>query len=186
MDVNDLQEFKALGLPKIGQLGFIVGDMEESLPHYSSFYNVNSWFQPNFDEIEFKKGDETIPMDLNILFAFSGNVQIELIEPKGGKDNIYTEHLEAHGGGLHHLGFYVSNYDEKVKVIEALGIPVLLMGRFKTAGGGFARNLTMDTKGYCGTFLELTEVKLFGISIPQTEFFWNVGTWTGDGTKIRV
>lgn len=57
-------------------------------------------------------------------FIQSGPVQIEFIEPLEG-DNIYADHLEKHGEGIHHLLFEV---DDPKAVSEQLGAPIMQSG----------------------------------------------------------
>jgi 4-hydroxyphenylpyruvate dioxygenase-like putative hemolysin len=124
-----------LGLPKVGQLGFIVYDIQTSLPAYASLYNLTTWFEPLYAEKQFKIAGEPRDLELNIAFAYSGKVQIELVEEKSQQAPIYKDHLESQGQGLHHLGFYVSDFEDKLKIADQLGLNVLLEGKFKTAGG---------------------------------------------------
>lgn len=57
-------------------------------------------------------------------------LNVELIEPLEGP-SLYTEHLEAHGEGLHHLGCFA--FDDPYEVVEryeGAGIPVAQSGTF--------------------------------------------------------
>ena len=186
MHNNYLSNIKGLDLPKVGQLGFIIQDSQESLPNFASFFNIDTWFEPIYEEKVFQVGEQELDLDPRLLFAFSGKLQLELIEASAHGEHIYARHMEIHGEGLHHLGFYVSDYDDKLDRINKLGLPILMHGKFKTAGGGKARFAYLDTSACCGIILEIIEVKLFGINLPQNEFFWNIGTFTGDGVKIKV
>lgn len=58
-------------------------------------------------------------------------VNVELIEPLEGPST-YTEHLDAGGTGIHHVGCFA--YDDPhgvVETYEAAGIPVVQSGRFE-------------------------------------------------------
>lgn len=58
-------------------------------------------------------------------------VNVELIEPLDGKST-YTEHLEAGGTGIHHVGCFA--YDDPHRAVEAYedaGIPVVQSGVFE-------------------------------------------------------
>jgi len=84
------------------------------------------------------------------------------------------------------LAFYVNNLDERSKAMSKLGIGILMEGRFRLAGGGLTRFAYFDTKQLCGTVLELIEIRLYGISVPQTSFMMNVAALTGDVLKTRI
>lgn len=175
-----------LGLPKVGQLGFIVHDIESSLPAYASLYNRKTWFEPLYAEKKFKIGGERRDLEFNIAFTYSGNLQVEIFEEKSQQAPVYQEHLDTYGPGLHHLGFYVSDMDSKLKIAEKLGLDILLEANFKTAGGGFVKYVYLDTRQLSGIITELIHITLYGINIPQSEFMMNVGKMTGDVKKFNV
>lgn len=186
METDQFMLEHRLGLPKVGQLGFVVRDIQTSLPAYASLYNLTTWFEPLYAEKQFKIAGEPRDLELNIAFAYSGKMQIELVEEKSQQAPIYKDHLESQGQGLHHLGFYVSDFEGQFKKADQLGLNVLLEGKFKTAGGGFVRFAYLDTRQMSGIITELIHITLFGINIPQTEFMMNVGKFTGDVKKFTV
>jgi len=176
----------ALGLPKVGQLGFIVHDVRSSLPAYASLYNLKTWFEPLYAEKKFNIGGEPRELDLNIVLAFSGKVQIELLEEKSKRAPIYKEHLDTFGEGLHHLGFYVNDLKDRLKIAEQIGLSIIQEGNFVTAGGGNAQFAYLDTRHLCGILIELIHVTLYGINVPQTEFMMNLAKLTGDVKNFTV
>jgi hypothetical protein len=176
----------SLGLPKVGQLGFIVHDVRSSLPAYESIYNLKTWFEPIYAQKEFKIDGELLDLEFNIAFGYSGNLQVEIFEEKSQGAPVYKDHLDSKGEGLHHLGFYVNDLDSRLKVAQRLGFDILLEANFKTAGGGFVRYVYLDTRQLCGIITELIHITLYGVNIPQTEFMMNVGRLTGDVKKINV
>lgn len=186
MENIDLKAVRALNLPAVGQLGFVVRSIETALPSYAAFYHLDTWFRPKYSDKQFQIGPDRVEVDVDLVFAFSGKTQIELVEASGPAETLYRRHLAERGEGLHHLGFYVSNLDDRLRVIRGLGINLLLEGRFKTAGGGLARFAYLETEQLCGSILELIEVRLYGLSIPQTSFMMNVAAATGDVMKTRV
>jgi methylmalonyl-CoA/ethylmalonyl-CoA epimerase len=185
MDVTDLTRVKALHLPRIGQLGFVVRRIDDSLPYYASFYNIHTWYEPRYDEKHYWAGTERVDLQQRLLMGFSGRLQIELIEA-GGTGHLYADYIAQHGEGLQHLGFYVSDLDRRQKMAQDLGIPIVFSGRFKTTGGGTAKFAYLDTCAKCGTVLELIEIRLYGLSLPQTQFFYNIGSLTGDTVKVKA
>ena len=186
MEIEQFILEPSLDLPSVGQLGFIVNDIHSSLPGMASLYNLITWYEPQYSEKQFKIDGETIELDFNLAFAYSGKLQIELIEEKSQRAAIYKDHLDSHGQGLHHLGFFIPDLDTKLKIVEQLGLEILFEGQFKTAGGGSVRFAYLDTRQQCGTILELINIKLYGINVPQTEFMINVGRLTGDVLKMDV
>ena len=55
---------------------------------------------------------------MEIGFARSGNVQIELLQPVRG-EGLHVEFLASNGPGAHHLGFLVDDIDAEVALGEA-------------------------------------------------------------------
>ena len=186
MEQFDARAFHSLGLPRVGQLGFVVHSIEAALPSYSAVYNLDTWFTPNYAEMEFKVGGEPVAMDLDLKVAFSGNTQIELIEATGPGAGIYQRHLAEHGEGLQHLGFFVPSVPKRLAMAQQLGLEVLLEGGFTTKGGGRVQVVYLDTRELCGIIVELIEISLYGIHLPQTPFTLNLATITGDATKTKI
>ena len=186
MNNIDLSALKQLQLPKVGQLGFVVRSIAQSLPSYASLFNIDTWYQPKYVQKHFWSGEVDIGSEIDIIIGFSGKVQIELVETSFQSENLYTQHIDKYGEGLHHLGFYFSNFDGAVARFNQLGTPMLLSGYLKTAAGGEARFAYFDTSPLCGIFIEVIEVKLFGIKLPQTRFFMNIAKLTGDVTAIKA
>jgi len=185
MNEVDFSALRHLRLPKVGQLGFVVRNIEQSLPYYSSIFNINTWYQPNYKrKIYWSDTDEFGP-EINFVLAFSGKVQIELVETSFQKQNIFTEHIDKFGEGLHHLAFYVKNFDELVAGFKQLNIELLVTGELNTAAGGEVRIAYFDTYEQCGTIFEVLEVKFFGLILPQTRFFMNIARLSGDVSMIK-
>jgi hypothetical protein len=182
----DLTAVKALSLPKIAQLGFVVKDIHETLPIFATIYNLNTWYKPNYTERRQIIQNEAKDLEVDLLLGYSGSIQVELIQGNGKESDFYEQQIQMYGEGLHHLGFYISDLEKKLRLIQELKIQVLFSVTLKTVGGGTAKYVYLDTVGMCGTILELIEVRLYGISVPQTQFFMNIGVLTGDVTKVKV
>src|SRR4029453_9951423 len=78
-----------------------------------------------------------------------GQVQWELIEPLD-EQSVYARFLAEKGGGLHHVGVSVPDFDETVAAQAARGNGVLLGGEYK--GIRFAY---LDTVGDLGLVTEI-------------------------------
>lgn len=183
MQSINLFNLQLLKLPRVGQLGFVVRSIPASRPAYTTLYNLNSWYEPRYVEQEFTAGGTKIELDFHIVFAFSGKVQVELVQAPAG-ENIYAHYLAQAGEGLHHLGFFISDIDRRMAVVRQAGLPVLLEGRLMLAGRSRARFAYLDTQELCGTIIELIEIKTMGVSLPQTDFTMRIGGITGDVHQI--
>ena len=186
MEIGQFIQESGLNLPKVGQVGIIAADIEEALPGTAAAFNLRTWYKPQYAEKQFTIDGEQVDLDFNLVFAYSGGLQIELFEEKSQRAAIYKDYLDQRGQGIHHLGFYIADMDARLKAAEKLGLKILLESQFTTAGGGAVRFAYLDTRQQCGTILELINIKLYGINIPQTELMINVGRLTKDVVKFKV
>lgn len=117
------------------QVGIVVRELERAMRTYVDDFGIGPWevFEMNPSTVdELFKDDEPSDHAMRVALAMVGNVQWELIEPVSG-DNIYSEWLEQHGEGLHHLGLAVKNYDEAVERLRSRGHTLLQGGVFNGA-----------------------------------------------------
>ncbi len=184
MVAANVKNFKKLGLSRIGQVGIVVRDIARSMEYFSGLYNVGPWYRTKLAEEEMSYRGKKIDLKLDIVIAFTGKVEIELIQVISGEENIYSSILEKQGGGVHHLGFLVSGFDRKLEAVKAMGVRPLQWGTLRTAGGAVTRFAYLDTIDTCGVITEFIETKLFGISMPHSNLIMRIGSLTGDCTRI--
>jgi hypothetical protein len=93
------------------------------------------------------------PTDAKARLAFVtlDNIQIELIEPMGGKST-WQEYLDKHGEGIHHIAFQVKGIDGVEKRFELQGNPSVQRGGWD--GGAYSY---IDASQNLGCILELLE-----------------------------
>jgi len=186
MEIDQFIRESGLNLPRVGQLGIISPDIQGALPGVAAAFNMRTWYEPQYAEKRFFIEGEAVDLDFNLVFAYSGGLQIEIIDEKSQKAAIFKDHLDQHGQGIHHLGFFIADMDSKLKVAGQLGLEVLLESQFETAGGGSVHFAYLDTRQQCGIILEIINIKLYGINIPQTELMINVGRLTKDVVRFQV
>ncbi len=186
MEIDQFARDSGLDLPRVGQVGIVTPDIQSALPGVAAAFNLTTWYKPRYAEMQFVIEGEEVDLDFNLVFAYSGGLQIELFEEKSQKAAIYKDHLDEHGQGIHHLGFYIGDMDAKLKIAKQMGLEILIESQFKTAGGGSVRFAYLDTRQQCGIILELINIKLYGINIPQTELMINVGRLTKDVIRFKV
>jgi len=182
----DWTQVQSLGLPRVKQLSFVVADMEAALPAYASMYNIKTWYRPFFAQNLVHYGDTTHDAAWDLVYGYSGKVQVELLDLRGDEDNIFARWLGRNGPGLQHLGFYLSDLDETLDRARGMGIELLQSAELRTKGGIKARVAFLDTEAICGTTLELIETKRGPITLPPWKLMMEVGVLLGDGEKFRV
>jgi hypothetical protein len=92
MEIDQIIFEPSLGLPNVGQPGIITHDIHSLLPGIASSFNLITWFEPQYSEKQFKIDGTTVELDFNIVFAYSGKLQIELIEEKSQRAAVYHDH----------------------------------------------------------------------------------------------
>jgi methylmalonyl-CoA/ethylmalonyl-CoA epimerase len=86
-----------------------------------------------------------------LAFVTLENIQIELIQPMGGKST-WQEYLDKHGEGIHHIAFQVKGIDGVEKRFEMQGDPTVQLGGWD--GGAYSY---IDASNNLGCILELLE-----------------------------
>jgi methylmalonyl-CoA epimerase len=86
-----------------------------------------------------------------LAFINMENIQIEIIQPLGGKST-WQEFLDTHGEGLHHIAFAVTDINGVEKQFELQGMPTVQSGGWD--GGAYSY---VDGAGKLGCILELLE-----------------------------
>ena len=91
---------KQLKLPKLGQLGYVVKDVDRTVSYYRDTFGIRPWMlSDERPEPCIEKGKEVHPL-MRIALAYTGTVQVEFIqvvegESKGGK---VLRHLRSQRG----------------------------------------------------------------------------------------
>lgn len=145
-------------LPRVEQVGILVSDLDAAVAEMSQVFPASRWRG-------YRYGPENV-RDLTYRGAASElafwvvlsdtDPQIEFIQSIDGP-SIYTEWLESHGYGVHHIGAFTTDLRGDVERLTAHGMTVCQSGHgYGLDGdGGFAY---FDTAGTLGVVLELIEV----------------------------
>jgi Glyoxalase/Bleomycin resistance protein/Dioxygenase superfamily len=136
------------------QVAFVVRDLEGGIKFFGEKMGVPRFHITN--NFGLKATEKTLrgrPVEHNFRLAigYSGDVQIELIQHLSG-ETCYKEFLERKGEGLHHLGFFLEQWETYERAIAELGrdYPALMSGRM-----GNARYTYFDTEASIGSIMEI-------------------------------
>jgi hypothetical protein len=127
-----------IDVPSIDQVGMVVDDIEDGMERYETILGVGPWnvyvHEPPALTDTVYRGRE-VEYGMKLAISYSGDTMLELIEPTMGP-NIYSDHLEEHGEGLHHVAcFSFEDPYAVVEAFEAAGMGVLQTGTIH--GGRF-------------------------------------------------
>jgi methylmalonyl-CoA/ethylmalonyl-CoA epimerase len=146
--IGDLLERVGGGL---FQQAYVVADLEAAQSAMHATLGCGEFVNLPAADLDYDLRGERVSCALEIGFARSGNVQIELIRPVRGA-GLHVEFLTDHGPGAHHLGFLVDDLDAVVASAQADGFANMMGGQF-----GSLRFCYLDTWDALGLYTELVE-----------------------------
>ena len=120
-------------IPELSQVAFVVEDLEDGMDRFEGLLGIGPWqvyrFEPPALTDRTFRG-ESHEYSMRLALAQLGETMLELIEPLEGP-SIYTEHLDEHGEGLHHVAcFAFEDPHAVVETFEEAGMPVIQSGNF--------------------------------------------------------
>jgi methylmalonyl-CoA/ethylmalonyl-CoA epimerase len=133
------------------QQAFVVADLEPAQASMRASLGCGEFVNLPAADLDYDLRGERVSCALELGFARSGNVQIELIRPVRG-EGLHVEFLAANGPGAHHLGFLVDDLDVVVASAGTSGFARLMGGQF-----GSLRFCYLDTWDALGLYTELVE-----------------------------
>jgi catechol 2,3-dioxygenase-like lactoylglutathione lyase family enzyme len=186
MQPPDIRGLSHMKLPNVNQIGILVPNIPEAVAYYTKLLNIGPWYRSNTVKHEVIYRGKPISTELDIVLAFQGALEIELIQVKHEEACVYSDMLKKSGAGIHHLGFVVSGYDKKLDQMKRNGIEVLQSGVITTRGSAITRYAYLDTIKQCGILSELIVTNLRGLRMPHRKFIMEIGCITGDVERVKV
>lgn len=118
-----------LELGRLYQLGYVTSDMAQAIDYAERMFGVAGFRDYGELESEVAAGRARIRVAQGAI----GGTVFELIEPLGGADKVYRDHLPARGFAirLHHLAYYLDDpeaWRRFNRAVDALGITVAIRG----------------------------------------------------------
>jgi len=167
------------------QQGYVVPDIQAAMQHWIA-RGVGPFFIEKLRGLPgIYRGDEA-KFNLDAAFAYSGDQQIEVIQPLDDTPSIYRQYLDDHStGGLQHLAVWVDNIDEKLAELESAGRAYEVAQRY---GDGHAYLDSIESPGVMIQLMAHNEImdELFdtiragsigwdGNTDPIREIDWSTG-----------
>jgi hypothetical protein len=130
-DGNPMRNSLPLKNPTVDQVGMVVPDARAAAQQMHRLlglgpFRVIEW---PIEGVDHQATYHGAPGDFRIRVAFAqlGPTQLELVEPVDGA-SVWSEFLESHGPGLHHVRITVPDFEEAVTALEAAGIKKVCSG----------------------------------------------------------
>jgi methylmalonyl-CoA/ethylmalonyl-CoA epimerase len=116
-----------LGLGPIDQVAYVVEDMQRAVVRYTALFGPFVVTEQTLDACSYR--GRQVDLSLKMAVNESSAIEIELLQPVEGKSPL-SEHLEAHGEGLHHVRFRTEQIDVKLEELRGHRFEPLLYKRF--------------------------------------------------------
>ncbi len=136
-----LSHDSTFGVP-VGQVALVVPDVEASIGAYWSLLGIGPWRiytvgGPHLTGVTYRGAPASFRIRYGL--ATSGPVTMELIQPLEGP-SIWHEFLDGRGASLHHIAFYVPDFEQAVSRMRGNGWDAVQTGDGfgKTRDGRFA------------------------------------------------
>lgn len=117
--------------PSVDQIGIVVRDLRSMVANLSNILGIEGFriMEWPIDGVDPQATYHGEPGNYRLLLAFAtiGNTQLEIVQPLEGQ-NIYSDFLEKHGPGLHHIRLTIPDFEEKSAALEASGIKNIASG----------------------------------------------------------
>lgn len=155
----------SMELPGLGQVGIVTKDIDKAIKQYEELFGIGPWLvsEGGLDWLEVR--GQRCEQPRKVALAQAGTVQLELIQKLEG-EIIHDDFLGERGEGVHHLGFFVSNIEERIEAAKKAGIEVIQQGRI-TEKGLTVRYAYLDTTSIAGVIVEFLEARFLGIRFPM-------------------
>lgn len=156
-------------LGRVAQVAYVTNDFDWGLQMLHQRYGLAEMLQLRNHAVEVQPGRHAT---LHIGLALAGDMQLELIEPRGGDDKVYRWGLPSGEPALHfhHIAELIES-EEALAATEALyatrGIEVIMRGSVP----GMLYYIYTDHRGTLGHFIEhayyTPEGRKFLASLPR-------------------
>ncbi len=174
---------KKLKLPGLGQIGYVVKDVDKTVSYYRDTLGIRPWMLlDERPEPCIEKGEEVHPL-LRIALAYTGSVQVELIQVVEG-ESVHLNHPVESLWRVHHLGFMVQDINKRLDACQKLGIDVLQRGAIRDIG--FRVDYAyLDTVEQAGVVIEFIQWRLGALPLPVNRLVFNTLCLAGSDSFLK-
>ena len=159
----------------IAQIGYVVHDIDAAMDNWVK-HGVGPWFyvdRVQTDYFRYRGADSD--MQMSVALANSGDVQLELIQPRNDAPSMYKDFLDSGREGAQHIAYWSNDFQALLDRALAAGYTI---GQEGSIGGEQGRFAYLDTEVEQGTVIEISD-----ISGPKGQFFQYIrdvaATWDG-------
>jgi catechol 2,3-dioxygenase-like lactoylglutathione lyase family enzyme len=155
---------KGLAMPRVRQIGIVVRDMDKAIGYFETVLGLGPWAVFEGEPVWCRENDREVTYKGKMALAQSGSVQLELIQILEGR-SLYSD-LLGDGEGIHHLGFFVRDFEARMRAAREAGIPVLQHALLKKLGLTI-EYAYLDTTETGGVITEYIKSSFLGLPFPM-------------------
>ena len=140
------------------QIGVVVRDLDKAVHMLTQLFGIGPFREtvfppPGRGDMDRRYRGQPGDFVYRQAFADLGNVELEVIQPLMG-DSIWTDFLEKHGEGIHHIRFNTYDIAQLAEYLADEGIATLMSGSGIRPGTSWAN---FDTEGAIGFTIEVMQ-----------------------------
>lgn len=169
---------------EVTQNAWVVTDIEAAAHAWSETLGIGPFFMGTypaslFEDMTYRGAPGELTMRTAI--AYSGDLQIELIQPLGDAPNAYRDVYKDGESGFHHVCFWSDDLDADLAAYEKAGAPTINAGRMR----GGPRFAYVDTRAQFGCITELLEPHPHVVSM-FADWQQKAEHWDGETVIVRL
>lgn len=144
------------GLPgRLDQIGVVVRDLDQAAAGMRRTFGL----EPSFRQENVYRGTEyrgrQIDATVGVMLYDLGGIELEFLAPRT-TGNVWADHLDSKGEGLHHIRFAVDDHDAIRRDMRDRGVEVYQAG--DSVRGGGVRYAYYDTVPLLGFLTETLNI----------------------------
>lgn len=167
----------------VRQMGYVVRDIESAMRNWTTAMHIGPFYcVDRLPVIDVSYHGKASSPRVSLALAYSGDMQIELIQQHDRTPSSYTDFLASGREGLHHIGFFTENYDLDLQRAVEAGLHV---EQSAVMGDPAGKSAYFSSNGHSGPML-----RLVAFNAANKELYRMVRTeaerWDGSGPVRRI
>jgi hypothetical protein len=170
---------RALGLASVGQMGYLVADVEAACRRHALELEITTWYRPRIRGQKLVANGRALDQRFEIAIGYACGLQIEILSLAGPDRGQLSRAPPTNDLELHHIGIFVDDVRGSEARLRALGHATLQSGWFSFAPGTKTRVAYLDTMAAHGIVVELIENRVGGWLVNMPEWYVRLGVAAG-------
>ncbi|WP_168247809.1 MULTISPECIES: VOC family protein [unclassified Mesorhizobium] len=165
------------------QLAYVVRDIDAAIKYWTEVMRIGPFvlIETSRGPRDFFYRGQVTEMDFYVAFAYMGDVQIELIQPKDDHPSLYKEFFAQGREGFHHSAFWPEDFPAACKWLEANGFVEIGFVRMKDGAVNVAY---YETPAMIGSIIEVVP-----LTADRMAYFNRIHRlcrdWDGESRPLR-